>query len=1015
MATPNNPPGQRPPMFRPGIPSPQQQQQPFKPMFNNRPPPPYLAQSPGNILAATGRPPPPFVNQQPAVRPGFSPYRPPAQPIAQPSPPQQQQQVQPQPMYPSQQSPLPPQSVSPQHSNQMSTESPSIGNAAPLEAQMSNMQIHSRPSGRAKRVYAQVPSIPVSNTQQNLPAPPQQQQQLQYQQPQPQNALPQPMGQQQPMGQLPQQPLQQPQQQQRAVNTPLGLPHRSGAKPRIDPNQIPSPVQIQTKDMAKYETPDAYYGTCDLQEPLPLASTHFRSLDQGNCNPHFMRSTLQTVPATADLMRDTGLPFGLVLQPLAQLHPDDTALLVVPLAARCSRCKAYINPWCKFTQGGQKFVCNLCEYENTVAPEDVCPCDISGRRMDAEQRPEFMLGSIEYDAPEEYWQDIEPKPLHWLVAIDVSRRAMERPVLGTLVQILKHMLASGFPPSIKIGIMTFDTSVHFWNLKGEQATMMVVSDIDDVFVPMSAQDMFVDPTESRAAIESLLEQLPALFHNEHNLMPHAVFASAVQAAALALKTTGGKVTVFQSSLPSLGPGVLKNRDDPKIYGQEREKGLFQPQDTFYTQLGASCVQAGVSIDLWLIPALSTPYMDVATIGVLSALTGGDTHYLPDFDAQLHSVQFMHDFKHAIYREQGYRAALRVRCSNGLSVEDHYGNFNMSNATDLELANINADTTVGVALKHDGKLPENKPVYFQCALLYTTAQGQRRVRVHNLSLNVGVTANPVFKLADLDTSLNFIIKRNITLTAKKSLTDLSYDMDQLAVKILTSYRKYCASGASAAQLILPESYKNLPLLFSSMKKSAIMRKDPTLNVDTRVYFFRKIKALSISGTIQFLYPKCVKLHTWFEEQGPLPLERLSYDRFDPAGIYWVQSHSALFVWIGANASPQLVEGMFGTSNRNEINPLMEQLPVIENSTINNQLRQIYYASTNDIPYLPRLQVIRHGMDLEVELSKVLVEDETFNQMSYVDYLCMIHKQIQTELEREKQDTVISSASYWAHRY
>lgn len=629
------------------------------------------------------------------------------------------------------------------------------------------------------------------------------------------------MGQQQPMGQVPEQPMQQ--QQQRAVNTPLGLPPRSGAKPRIDPNQIPSPVQIQVKDMAKYETPDAYYGTCDLQEPMPLASTHFRSLDQGNCNPHFMRSTLQTVPATADLTRDTGLPFGLVLQPLAKTHPDDAALPVVPLAARCSRCKAYINPWCKFTQGGQKFVCNLCEYENTVAPEDVCPCDISGRRMDAEQRPEFMLGSIEYDAPEEYWQDVQPKPLHWLVAIDVSRRAMERPVLGTLVQTLKHMLATGFPPLVRIGIMTFDTSVHFWNLKGEQATMMVVSDIDDVFVPMSAQDMFVDPAESRAAIESMLDQLPALFHTEHNVMPHAVFASAVQAAALALKSTGGKVSVFQSSLPSLGPGVLKNRDDPKVYGQEREKGLFQPQDTFYTQLGASCVQAGVSIDLWLIPALSTPYMDVATIGVLSALTGGDTHYLPDFDAQLHSVQFMHDFKHAIHREQGYRAALRVRCSNGLSVEDHYGNFNMSNATDLELANINADTTVGVALKHDGKLVENKLVYFQCALLYTTAQGQRRVRIHNLSLNVGATANPVFKLADLDTSLNFIIKRNITLTAKKSLTDLSYDMDQLAVKILTSYRKYCASGASAAQLILPESYKNLPLLFSSMKKSTIMRK------------------------------------------------------------------------------------------------------------------------------------------------------------------------------------------------
>ncbi|CEP19247.1 hypothetical protein [Parasitella parasitica] len=992
MNPPNNQQGQRPPMFRPGIP-------PQRPIFTNGPASQQLHGQLPTSPSAGIRPPPsqqPFGNQQAAIRPGLAPYKSTAQ-----FSPQQQRQQQPQiqsqpgsqpqhhrPHYlPQPQNQQLFQSSSPQQIHTGSTQ-----NSVPLEQQMSDMQINSKP-GRNKRIYAQMPGTPSPNAQQ--PLPPQQQPQT-----------------------LPQQPTahqQTIQQQRKAVNTPLGLPPRSGAKPRIDPDQIPSPVQIQLMDMAKYEVPNYYYGTCDTQEALPLANTDFRTLDQGNCNPRFMRCTLQTIPGASDLIRDTGLPFGLVLQPLAKLHADDAALPVVPLAARCSRCKAYVNPWCKFTQGGQRFVCNLCDFENMVKPEDVCPSDASGRRMDADQRPEFMLGSVEFDAPEEYWEDVEPKPLHWLIAIDVSRRAMERPVLEILVHTLKQMLQSGFPPALKIGIMTFDTAVHFWNFEGEQATMMVVPDIDDVFVPMSAQNLFVDATESRAVIENFLDQLQNLFQNERNTMPHAVFASAVQAAALALKSTGGKVSVFQSSLPSFGPGSLKNRDDPKLYGQEREKGLFQPQDSSYIQLGSDCVQSGISIDLWLIPAASTPYMDVATIGVLSALTGGDTHYLPNFDAQLHSVQFTHDFKHSIFREQGYRAALRVRCSNGLSVEDLYGNFHMSNATDVELANVNADTTVGVALKHDSKLAVSKPVYFQCALLYTTAQGQRRVRVHNLCLNVGAAANPIFKLADLDTSLNFIIKRNITLTAKKSLKDLSYDMDQSAVKILTSYRKYCASGASAAQLILPESYKNLPLLFSSLKKSAIMRKDSTLNVDARVSFFRTIKATSISGTIQWLYPRCIKLHTWFAEQGVLPLERLSYDRLDPSGIYWIQSHSTLFIWIGSNASAELVEGIFGTCNRNEINPFMQQLPEIETSAINSQLRQLYSASTDNIPHLPQLQVIRHGLDLEVELSKVLVEDETFGQMSYVDYLCMIHKQIQTELEREKQDSVISSASYWAHRY
>lgn len=82
-----------------------------------------------------------------------------------------------------------------------------------------------------------------------------------------------------------------------------------------------------------------------------------------------MRATLRTLPKTHDLVRDTHLPFGLVVQPLAALHPEDEP---VPLArstgldgpVRCNRCKGYINPACRFTDGGRKFVCNLCGFEN---------------------------------------------------------------------------------------------------------------------------------------------------------------------------------------------------------------------------------------------------------------------------------------------------------------------------------------------------------------------------------------------------------------------------------------------------------------------------------------------------------------------------------------------------------------------------------------------------------------------------------------------------------------------------
>jgi hypothetical protein len=161
--------------------------------------------------------------------------------------------------------------------------------------------------------------------------------------------------------------------------------------------------------------------------------------------------------------------------------------------------------------------------------------------------------------------------------------------------------------------------------------------------------------------------------------------------------------------------------------------------------------------------------------------------------------------------------------------------------------------------------------------------------------------------------------------------------------------------------------------------------------------RKIKNLSIPGTIKWLYPRCIKLHTWFEQDNAqLPLERLSYDRFDPAGIYWIESHSVIFLWIGKEASIDMVQAMFGVSELSHINPNMNQLPVFEDSPINCQLRGLYNKATENMPYLPQLNVVRHGLDLEIDLSKVLVEDEIYNQMSYVDYLCMIHKQIQTEV-------------------
>jgi protein transport protein SEC24 len=115
-----------------------------------------------------------------------------------------------------------------------------------------------------------------------------------------------------------------------------------------------------------------------------------------------MRATANSLPISDDLMKTAGFPLGLVLQPLAELDPRENPIQVVDCGEngpiRCARCKAYINPYFLFTDGGRKFVCNLCTFENIVPTEYFSNLDMNGRRLDVQQRPELSCGSVEFVA-----------------------------------------------------------------------------------------------------------------------------------------------------------------------------------------------------------------------------------------------------------------------------------------------------------------------------------------------------------------------------------------------------------------------------------------------------------------------------------------------------------------------------------------------------------------------------------------------------------------------------------------
>ncbi|KAF8928335.1 hypothetical protein EDD21DRAFT_383268 [Dissophora ornata] len=1057
-ARPNpRPPGARPPMGpRPPLPS-NQQIRSASPMPGQAPGAPsprpvHMTQTPTPMSTpgSTGQ------NIQSPLHHPQPPYQRAVTPLGQTPPPQQSPYQQPQ-------QPIHPPASADQNGggmnglyNQMSNMS--VGSNGPADQQASGLspippqgppaqtEFKPKPGARAKRVFAADPSAPPPsqgqagvmppgpqpgmNTAQQQPygsqnfgqTPIQGYAQQQQQPPAPyqQQQLQPPMMNQPPM---PQQPMGQQQQQQQFRPQPNQAPIQSGPKSRIDPDQVPSPVAVQEADQAEWN--DKPFITSSRIHATPLASSDFMAIDEGNCNPRFFRMTTYNIPHTEDILSSSQLPMGLVIQPLAKLRADEAPIETVDFGesgpARCRRCKAYINPYMIFTNGGQRFVCNMCLFENEIDPNYFCNLDMNGRRLDLDQRPELRNGSIEFAVPKEYWNKT-PAPAAYVFAIDVSWNAIQSGTLAQCVAGIKSAVwdengVSKMPPGAQIGILTYDKTVHFYNVSPtlEQAQMMVVPDVNDVFVPLS-DGFLVNPETSKTIVESLLDSLPQLF--AENKITEPVIGAVVQAVCTALESRGGKLILFQTSLPTYGPGALKHRDDSKLYGTDKERTLYAPQDDFYKKLGETCVDAGLSIDLFLFP---NAYVDVATLGCLPSITGGETLMFQNFNAARDGVKLIGNIGQIVSRPFGYNALMRVRCSTGLRITEHFGNFHMKNSTDLELAGLDSEKAFGVLVKHDGNLNERTEASFQVALLYTTADGLRRVRVHNFSTPVTTLLGNVFRWADMDTTINFLSKGAISQGLTRPLKEVRDALTEKCVNVLSAYRKNCASSTAPGQLILPESYKLFPLYALTLLKSKSLRAGNDINSDMRVHQMRMINSMGVSESVGFFYPRMIPVHEMDEKVGVQdphstrvllpPLVRVSYARLNPAGAYLLENGQAMYLWLGRDVPSQFLMDVFGVATLDEVDPNLRHLPELTSQT-SLQLRTIAsYMQGQRAKYL-NLILVRQAKDQsELEFANQLVEDKNNDAMSYVDYLCAIHRMIQNEVSSKTND---SNSGLWNSR-
>uniref|UniRef100_A0A668VVX5 Uncharacterized protein n=1 Tax=Oreochromis aureus TaxID=47969 RepID=A0A668VVX5_OREAU len=787
------------------------------------------------------------------------------------------------------------------------------------------------------------------------------------------------------------------------------------AQKRLDPDAIPSPIQVIEDDKAKTTEP---FTTGVRGQAPPLVTTNFQVQDQGNASPRFIRCTAYNMPCTADMAKQSQVPLAAVIKPLATLPPDEPPPLVVDHGEsgpiRCNRCKAYMCPYMQFIEGGRRFQCGFCSCVTEVPPHYFQHLDHTGKRVDCYDRAELSLGSYEFLATVDYCKNNKlPQPPAFIFLIDVSYNAVKSGMVNIVCQELKTLLDClprenpEAESAVRVGFVTYNKVLHFYNVKSSlaQPQMMVVSDVSDMFVPL-LDGFLVNVNESRQVIESLLDQIPEMFADTRET--ETVFGPVIQAGLEALKAAdcAGKLFVFHTSLPiAEAPGKLKNREDKKLIGTDKEKSLFQPQVGFYSSLAKECVAQGCCVDLFLFP---NQYVDVATLGVVPVSTGGSVYKYTYFQVSKSNSappsvslqikkrfespsRFLNDLRRDVQKLVGFDAVMRVRTSTGIRATDFFGSFYMSNTTDVELAGLDCDKAITVEFKHDDKLSEETGALMQCAVLYTSCSGQRRLRVHNMAVNCCSQLADLYRNCETDTIINYFSKyafRGILSNPTKAVRETLVNQ---CAQILACYRKNCASPSSAGQLILPECMKLLPVYLNCVLKSDVLLPGADVSLDDRAYLRQLISCMDVAETHVFFYPRLLPVMKL--ESGSLPVAvRDSEERLSKGGVYLLETGLHLFLWVGASVQQELLLNIFGTPSFSQIDSNMTSLPVLDNP-ISQALRELIYSFRAQRSRYMKLMVVKQEDRAELIFRHFLVEDKSASGgASYVDFLCHMHKEI-----------------------
>ncbi|XP_078387070.1 protein transport protein Sec24A-like isoform X2 [Cetorhinus maximus] len=429
-----------------------------------------------------------------------------------------------------------------------------------------------------------------------------------------------------------------------------------------------------------------------------------------------------------------------------------------------------------------------------------------------------------------------------------------------------------------------------------------------------------------------------------------------------------------------------------------------PAIDFYKVLALEFCGQQTGVDLFL---LSQQYTDLASIACLPRYTCGYVYYYPAFH-HIHSSalveKLQEEFRSHLTRSTGYEGLLRIRYTQGLVLETFHGNSFLQTAQMLSLPCVCPQAEFAFQMMIDGAVTESSLVVFQSSLLYTSCQGERRVRIYTYCLPVVSSLSEVYAGVNMAAMMGILSKMAVDHSVRICL---AYTRDELIRVLIDALLAYRVSACCPKQpaFSIPRSLQQLPLYVLALLKQPAFQTDAAMSLDERVFTMSQLLVQPLTFVLRMVYPDLYRIDDYLPSESadnvtleagkgsvkrpaliPLMAENLTLQ-----GAFLIDCGNVLYIWVGRHCSTSFLDGVLGVSSYTSLPGTLTLLPILQNPA-SKLIQALLGSLRKERLYHAPCFIIKDDSTSRSVFIKRLVDDRTETAMSYYEFLLHLKERV-----------------------